>query len=196
MQRAEREAVKQLIGCSLAIAVIFGGGLLAINAAAEREQAELARQIKPTEYTGLPAIVQMGEPEVVTEPVSPAYTEEELETLALIIYQEAGADSCSDLTRLRVGTVFVNRVDSPQYPDTFKEVATQYGQYGRLHWTGLEWPERASLPQEAHAVKRAYDIAERVLNGERALPDDVIYQSEHIQGTEIVAESDGFYFCR
>ena len=72
----------------------------------------------------------------------------------------------------------------------------QKQQYGRLYWTGLVWPERASQSVEAHAVQRAYDCAERVLNGERLLPDDVIWQAEFIQGTEIVAHQDGFYFCR
>lgn len=123
------------------------------------------------------------------------YTAEELEMLALVIYQEAGGDSCSDDTRLKVGTVVMNRVADDRYPDTIEEVLTEERQYGRLHWTGLVWPERAELPQEAYAVARAYECAKRILAGERYLPADVIFQSEHIQG-EIVAEQDGFYFCR
>lgn len=125
----------------------------------------------------------------------PLYSDGDREILALIIYQEAGGDACSDLTRLRVGSVFMNRVESGKYPDTFKGVACQKGQYGLLHWTGLKWPDRAILPQEAEAVSRAYDCADQVLAGERVLPSDVLFQSEHIQG-EIVAESDGLYFCR
>ena len=127
---------------------------------------------------------------------SPIYTEDELQTLALIIYQEAGGDACSDETRLMVGTVVLNRVADDRYPDTIQEVALQRAQYGRLHWTGLEWPERADQAGEAHAVARAYETAEQLLNGERALPDDVVFQAEFTQGTEIVAEADGFYFCR
>lgn len=125
----------------------------------------------------------------------PSYTEEDLELLAMVIYQEAGGDACSDDTRLKVGTVVMNRVEDDRFPDTIAEVLLAKGQYGRLHWTGLVWPERAELPQEARAVARAYVIAERVLEGERVLPADVIFQSEHIQG-EIVAQQDGFYFCR
>lgn len=123
------------------------------------------------------------------------YTAEELEMLALVIYQEAGGDNCSDDTRLKVGTVVMNRVADDRYPDTIEEVLLQERQYGRLHWTGLVWPDRAELPQEAYAVARAYECAKRILAGERYLPADVIFQSEHIQG-EIVAEQDGFYFCR
>lgn len=130
-----------------------------------------------------------GEPE-------PSYTDEELDMLALVIYQEAGADDCSDDTRLKVGTVVMNRVADDDFPDTIYEVITQEAQYGRLHWTGPVWPERASTEQEAHAVKRAYDCAERILQGERFLPEDVIWQAEFVQGTEIVSHQDGFYFCK
>lgn len=144
-----------------------------------------------TEVTA-PAAVELphaGAPE-------PPYTEEELEMLALVIYQEAGADACSDDTRLKVGTVVMNRVADDRFPGTIYEVITEEAQYGRLHWTGLMWPDRASRETEAHAVERAYDCAERILTGERFLPEDVVWQAEFTQGTEIVAHQDGFYFCR
>lgn len=128
-------------------------------------------------------------------PTEPTYTTEELDMLALVIYQEAGADWCSDDTRLMVGTVVMNRIADPRFPDTMHEVVTEKRAYGLLHWTGAVWPTRASHHTEAHAVERAYTIAERILQGERALPEDVIFQSEYIMG-EIVAHSDGMYFCR
>lgn len=139
------------------------------------------------------------EPEIA-EPVvvEPPYTDEELELLALVIYQEAGGDACSDECRQMVGEVALNRVASSRYPDTLAEVLTQPYQYGRLAWTGLVWPARADLPQEARAVARAYETAEALLAGtvERLLPEDAIYQAEFPQGAETLAEIDGFYFCR
>lgn len=126
----------------------------------------------------------------------PTYTEEELEALALVIYQEAGADYCSDETRMMVGTVVMNRVTDSRFPDTIHGVLTQKAQYGRLYWTGLVWPDRASKAVEAHAVERAYKCAERILNGERVLPEGVVWQAEFKQGTEVVAYQDGMYFCR
>ena len=134
--------------------------------------------------------------EVVEEPEEPVYTMEELELLALVIYQEAGGDACSDETRLMVGNVVMNRVTDERFPNSIEEVLLQKRQYGRLYWTGLVWPERATKAVEAHAVERAYRCAEEVLNGTRLLPDDVIFQAEFEQGTEIVAHQDGFYFCR
>ena len=123
------------------------------------------------------------------------YTTADLELLALGIYQEAGGDACSDDTREKVGTVILNRVADERFPDSIREVLLQRRQYGLLHWTGLKWPERASEPAERQAVQRAYRIAEKLLEGHRALPADVIFQSEYVQG-EIVAYQDGFYFCR
>ena len=134
---------------------------------------------------------------IATEPPTEAYpyTDEELEMLALVIYQEAGADFCSDETRLMVGTVVMNRIADPRFPDTMYEVITEERAYGELYWTGIVWPARASHHTEEHAVERAYNIAEQVLLGERVFEDDVIFQSEYIMG-EIVAYSDGLYFCR
>lgn len=138
------------------------------------------------------------EPEMETpvpkEP-TPEYTEEEVEILAIIIYQEAGGDACSDDTRRHVGTVFMNRVESDDFPDTIYEVATQKGQYGRLYWTGIQWPERSSNPGEAHAVQRAWDTAREILGGVRTLPSYVIFQSEYENGTVTYLYQDGMYFC-
>lgn len=153
------------------------------------------KDIRPVEQK-VAAIKTVAEIATVPEVVEQTYSDADLEMLALVIYQEAGGDACSDETRLMVGNVVMNRVASDLFPDTIEEVLLQKRQYGRLHWTGLVWPERASQSVEAHAVQRAYDCAERVLEGERLLPEDVIWQAEFKQGTEVVAEQDGFYFCR
>lgn len=123
------------------------------------------------------------------------YTDEELEILALIVYQEAGEDRVSDDTRRLVAQVFLNRVNDSRFPDSFYEVATAERQYGRLYWTGIVWPDRASTQLEAHAVERAYKIAQEVLESDDPIcPEDVIFQAEFVQG-DIYAEQDGMYFC-
>lgn len=169
---------------------------------AERAQLSVAlAKLYPAEPETTPEPVKAVLPEelkprlpVETTP-EPTYTEEELELLALVIYQEAGGDACSDETRLRVASVALNRVEHPDFPDTLYDVVTEERAYGELYWTGPVWPKRASWEGEAAAVARSYDIAERALEGERVLPADVIFQSEYIMG-EIVAYSDGMYFCR
>ena len=123
------------------------------------------------------------------------YTDEELEILALIVYQEAGEDKVSDDTRRLVAQVFLNRVNDSRFPDSFYEVATAERQYGRLYWTGIVWPDRASSQAEAHAVERAYKIAQEVLESDEPVcPEGVIFQAEFVQG-DIYAEQDGMYFC-
>ena len=123
------------------------------------------------------------------------YTDEELEILALIVYQEAGEDRVSDDTRRLVAQVFLNRVNDSRFPDSFYEVATAERQYGRLYWTGIVWPDRASSQVEAHAVERAYKIAQEVLESDEPVcPEGVIFQAEFVQG-DIYAEQDGMYFC-
>ena len=123
------------------------------------------------------------------------YTDEELDILALIVYQEAGGDRVSDDTRRLVAQVFLNRVNDSRFPDSFYEVATEERQYGRLYWTGIVWPDRASSQEEAHAVERAYRIAQEVLESDEPVcPEGVIFQAEFVQG-DIYAEQDGMYFC-
>lgn len=148
--------------------------------------------VKPVEN-----IVETAEDSLVDSDPLPdkTYTDEELDILALIVYQEAGGDGVSDDTRRLVAQVFLNRVNDSRFPDSFYEVATEERQYGRLYWTGIVWPDRASSQEEAHAVERAYKIAQEVLESDEPIcPEGVIFQAEFVQG-EIYAEQDGMYFC-
>ena len=148
--------------------------------------------VKPVEN-----IVETSEDSLVDSDPLPdkTYTDEELDILALIVYQEAGGDGVSDDTRRLVAQVFLNRVNDSRFPDSFYEVATEERQYGRLYWTGIVWPDRASSQEEAHAVERAYKIAQEVLESDEPIcPEGVIFQAEFVQG-DIYAEQDGMYFC-
>lgn len=137
------------------------------------------------------------EPETEPTDTEAAETMRDVELLAIVIYTEAGGDDCVDFTRLGVGTAAWNRVGDPRFPNSLHGVLTQEAQYGTMDRTGVVWPERASDPAEAHAVERAYTIAERIiLEGVRVFDADVVFQAEFPQGTEVVAYSDGMYFCR
>ena len=155
--------------------------------------------VQPTPIVHEPVenIVETAEDSLVHSDPLPdkTYTDEELDILALIVYQEAGGDGVSDDTRRLVAQVFLNRVNDSRFPDSFYEVATAKRQYGRLYWTGIIWPDRASSQAEAHAVERAYKIAQEVLESDEPVcPEGVIFQAEFVQG-EIYAEQDGMYFC-
>ena len=162
-----------------------------IYEAAEETIPQSAPQTAPFTQESLEPVETEAQPEM------PEYSEQELEMLAMVIYQEAGGDACSNECRQMVGEVVLNRVADPRFPNTIYEVISAPYQYGRLHWR-FDWPERAQNPGEEHAVLRAYDIAAALLTDsvERLLPEDTVFQAEFEQGTETVAFVKGLYFCR
>lgn len=122
---------------------------------------------------------------------------ERVEMLAVLIYQEAGGDACSDLCRMMVGDVALTRELDPRFPATLAEVLTAPGQYGTLAVTGIVWPDRAKEPGEAAAVARSYDTARRLLSGEHSelWGRGYIWQAEFPQGADVICET-GMYFGR
>ena len=185
----------------LSLIFVLSGTIMFRNQVYElqREPEETTVCVHPSHDVREPVenIVETVEKSLVHSDPAPdkTYTDEELEILALIVYQEAGEDRVSDDTRRLVAQVFLNRVNDSRFPDSFYEVATAERQYGRLYWTGIVWPERASSQAEAHAVERAYKIAQEVLESDEPIcPEGVIFQAEFVQG-DIYAEQDGMYFC-
>ena len=138
-------------------------------------------------------------PDMPSEPVEAPETnemesgisEDDVELLACVIYQEAGSDAVCDDCRRRVADVVLNRVESEYFPDTIYEVLMQPSQYGAYSMTGIVWPERASYETEAHAVERARRIAREVLSGQHSdlYGNGYIWQAGFEQG------SQGFWDC-
>lgn len=195
--------MKKLISGMLLLSMIFVlSGVIMLRTQVDEPQdtpTEKPVYVQPNHAVHEPVenIVETVEESLVhSDPIpDKTYTDEELEILALIVYQEAGGDIVSDDTRRLVAQVFLNRVNDSRFPDSFYEVATEERQYGRLYWTGIVWPDRASSQEEAHAVERAYKIAQEVLeSNEPVCPEGVIFQAEFVQG-DIYAEQDGLYFC-
>ena len=185
----------------LSLIFVLSGTIMFRNQVSElqREPEETTVCVQPSHDVREPVenIVETVEESLVHSDPAPdkTYTDEELEILALIVYQEAGEDRVSDDTRRLVAQVFLNRVNDSRFPNSFYEVATAERQYGRLYWTGIVWPDRASSQVEAHAVERAYKIAQEVLESDEPVcPEGVIFQAEFVQG-DIYAEQDGMYFC-
>lgn len=105
---------------------------------------------------------------------------EELWLLAKIIYAEAGSVWLPTDWKMSVGEVVLNRVASPEFPDTVREVLEQPGQYygkDNRYFDGL-------LPSMDCA--RA---ALRLLEGERVLGDaSVVFQANFPQGGGVFRE--------
>lgn len=130
----------------------------------------------------------------ISEETIPA--EEDIELLACTIYCEAGGDNVSDLCRYYVADTVLNRVDSPNFPNTIYEVLTAPTAYGRFHWIGVVWPDYSYSVWEQPAIERAYRIARDILvdgNHTWIYGNHYVYQSEYCQ-SEVGFYLDGFYF--
>ena len=98
---------------------------------------------------------------------------DDLYLLAKLICAEAGSDWLSDDFRLCVGEVVLNRVDSPEFPDSISDVVYQTGQYASAGTAAF-----ASLVPSQACV----DVALRLMQGERKMAPSVVFQSDHEQG--------------
>ncbi len=98
--------------------------------------------------------------------------EDDRELLARAIYACTGIVSFCDEWRLCIGELLLNRVASPEFPDTLSEVI-----YADERYCGKVEGYFAAIQPD----KRAYDAADRLLAGERVLKDQrVVWQDCHI----------------
>ena len=115
---------------------------------------------------------------------------DELYLLSRVIYSEAGSQWLSEEFRLCVGEVVLNRVASPEFPNTVYEVVYQKGQY-----SGVNTIKFANLKPGRDCV----NVALKLLRGERRMVPAVVYHSGAIQGELFSMHSDrslgNTYFC-
>lgn len=110
--------------------------------------------------------------------------------LAQLIDAEAG-DECSDEHKLWVGQVVLNRVKSPKFPNTLKEVI--YQQQPCIQYACVANGSIDDIPSE-----RSLKMAEILLSG-FVVDDEVIWQSEYPQGEVVAALYNGYsmtYICK
>ena len=115
---------------------------------------------------------------------------DDLYLLSKVICYEAGSDWLTDEFRICVGEVIMNRVASPEYPDSIHDVVYQKGQYACVNsarFAGL-------VP-----TKECVDAALRLLCGERRMVPSVVFQSNELQGEPFTMYTDRrlgtTYFC-
>lgn len=110
--------------------------------------------------------------------VIPSYTDRELSILAHIIAGEA--QYCEDIEQRYVGSVLLNRVKDPHFPNTIEEVAFQPGQYTcRMDLT----------PTEANWAN-----AKWLLENGSILPEGVIFQARRPLGP-VYLQTRWHYYC-
>ena len=126
-------------------------------------------------------IIEESEPEIL-------YTEEDLMWLSAVMYCEAGSNWITDEEQLLFGQVVINRVNSPEFPNTIKEVVNQPNQYH---------PEKfVDQTPDQRTIHNARLLLEG--NGPK-MPPSVVFQDNRALGTvwkKIEIENLGItYFC-
>ena len=116
--------------------------------------------------------------------ISPrTYTDEELYILAHVLAGEC--QSCPDQEQLYVGSVVLNRVVHPSFPNTIEGVVFQKGQYACTR-DGNYYRE---------PTERNWANAKTLLENGSVLPPNVIWQSGGRQGKGVYVKTKWHYYC-
>lgn len=100
--------------------------------------------------------------------------QEDLNILAKVVAHEADPQWCEWEHSVAVAVVVLNRVASPYFPDTVKEVVAQPGQYLPAYTYGFEQTPRL-----------CYEVAKAAMDGDHDVPSDCYWQDNTIQGKSI-----------
>lgn len=164
-------------------------GIIAYYVAKEQEDKEL-KEVSEAEHE----VVQVQEPipyqpieEVKSDLIVPREPEyyEELELLARIIHCENSNEIDGEEACWNTGSVILNRINSPEYPNTLEGVLNQPGQYDcfkmlyREEPTDIEW-----------------EVAAELLNSGSILPKEVVYAAEFEQGSSTYEKIGNTYYCK
>ena len=100
--------------------------------------------------------------------------QEDLNILAKVIWKEANAEYCQWEHSVAVGAVILNRVASPYFADTVREVVAAPGQYLPSYTYGFDGIPRI-----------CYEAAKAAMDGDHDVPSDCYWQAEFPQGREV-----------
>ena len=115
----------------------------------------------------------------------PAYTQEDINLLAEVIYHENWHTDKDHLAAYYTGAVVMNRVKSKNWPDTIEKVLYQKGQYSTTKYFF-----KKEIPEECYQMAR--DI---LIYGTNDVPSNVIFQAMRKQGSGVWKKVGTDYFC-
>ena len=111
---------------------------------------------------------------------------EDLLELSKILTDECGDERLPFEWKLAVGEVVINRADSPEFPDTIKEVIHAEGQYANAN---------TDYFKNLTPFESCVEAAARLLSGERVLNEpSVVFQSGGVQGSGVYLELYSSYY--
>lgn len=100
--------------------------------------------------------------------------QENLDIIAKVIQHEADPQWCEWEHSVAVGAVVCNRVKSPWFPDTVREVVEQPGQYLKAYTSDFSGVSRL-----------AYEAAKAAIDGAHDVPANAYWQDNKVQGVYI-----------
>lgn len=109
--------------------------------------------------------------------------EEEISLLARLITAETGGTD--EYLSYLTGSVVINRMNNPSFPDTLFGVIYQQGQY-ECTWNGHIYRPYTDL---------AWEIAEELLTYGTTIPENVLFQAEFEQANGVYQKVGNTYFC-
>jgi len=179
-----KKGIATLIAVGL---IVIGTGNLTHTYAAELPMTEMQEIIDNVDYSEI-MIVSAINGDVVTGTQAeqdrnakideqglsyPKIKFNDLFLVSKIMTAEAGSYWLSDEWKMAVGEVLLNRVASPEFPNTVEECIHQPGQY---------YPKNSSYFKKLLPWERETRLAWRLLEGERHLEPSVVFQANFTQG--------------
>ena len=118
--------------------------------------------------------------------VTPTYTEEDLYYLTHVLTGECQTAPWDE--QIAVGSVVLNRVADPEFPNTIRGVIEDrhYGTQYACFYDGNF---------QRSATQTNVEVAKYLLEHGSQLPTNVIYQSQHRQGSGTHVKINKHYFC-
>ena len=183
MKRRHREIIRLIVQATIIALIAFAIIVLISPARPTKEPQEApTRAESDTSNRTLYEVKKIAQ----IEKKEPGYTEEELHLLAHVIAGEARG--CDDTEQRYVGSVVLNRIEHPLFPDTMEEVVSQPNQYA-CYRDGA-WTHAAQDPPE-----RCVENARYVLENGSVLPKNVVFQAQFTQGDGIYTQTKWHYYC-
>lgn len=184
MKRKEFGERWSFIWYAIATLIIVGSAFLISDTLQEKAVEVIVVTVETFEEHEVKAKVTKAEKHVEELETGLLIDEESLEILARIIHGESGSNWCSDKMQLYVGSVFLNRVASEHFPNTFKEVAFQENQYSCTRQGSGYWQE---------PTERDYANARFLIKNGSQLDKDYLWQSNFKQGTDVIQEQNMYF---
>lgn len=109
---------------------------------------------------------------------------EALDLLARMIHCENSNEVDGEPACWKTGSVAVNRMNDPEYPDTIEGVIRQSGQYDCL-----------SKLYEEEPTDIEYEVAAELLQSGSVIPSGVVFAAEFYQGSGCYDEEGNTKYC-